>query len=144
MTLWSRIRSWLRAMVGRSRMESEMDAELRFHMKAYAEDLLRGGVPRQEAMRRARVEFGGTERIKEECRESLSLSIFDGLRRDVRYGLRVLRKNPGLSTALCLTLGLAIGANTAVFELAYSILIRPLPYPSPGTEPLVRGPGRLY
>ena len=61
MTLGSRFRSWLRATVQRSRMESEMDAELRFHMEAYAEDLARSGVPREEALRRARLEFGGLE-----------------------------------------------------------------------------------
>jgi len=70
MRLWSLLRSWLRATLRRSRMESEMDAELRFHMEAYAEDLMRGGVARHEAMRRARLEFGGIERVKEEGREA--------------------------------------------------------------------------
>src|SRR6267143_74488 len=69
MTFWSRIRSWLDATLRRSRLESEMDAELRFHLEAYAQDLVSGGVPRQEAMRRARIEFGGIERVKEEGRE---------------------------------------------------------------------------
>jgi len=73
MTLWSRVSSWLRATVRRSRVESEMDAELRFHMEAYAEDLVRGGVPREEALRRARLEFGGIENTKEECREALGV-----------------------------------------------------------------------
>src|SRR5258705_13557069 len=60
MTLWSSLRSWLRATLRRSRMESEMDAELRFHVEAYTEDLVRGGVPREEAMRRAgRARWGG-------------------------------------------------------------------------------------
>ena len=70
MTLASRLRSWLRSILQRSRMESEMDAELRFHMEAYAEDLVRSGIPRQEALRRARLEFGGIENAKEECREA--------------------------------------------------------------------------
>lgn len=68
MTLWSRLRSWLRTTVGRSRMESEMDAELRIHIEAFAEDLVRSSVSREEAMRRARVEFGGVERVKAEGR----------------------------------------------------------------------------
>lgn len=59
MMLWSRLRSWMRVTLLPSRMESEMDTELRFHLEAYAEDLIRSGVPRQEAMRRARLEFGG-------------------------------------------------------------------------------------
>lgn len=75
MTLWSRMRSWLQATLRRSRMESEMDAELCFHVEAYAEDLTRGGVPRQEAMRRARLEFGGVERAKEECREARGVNL---------------------------------------------------------------------
>jgi hypothetical protein len=62
MTVWSRFRSWLQATLGRSRMESDMDEELHFHIEAYAEDLVRSGVPHQEAMRRAKLEFGGTER----------------------------------------------------------------------------------
>jgi hypothetical protein len=60
-TIWSRFRSWLRAALQRSRMESEMDAELRFHMEAYAADLVRSGVPRNEASRLSRIEFGGIE-----------------------------------------------------------------------------------
>jgi len=71
MTLGSRIRSWLRSSVMRSRMESEMEAELRFHKEAYAQDLMNGGVAREEAMRRAKREFGEAERVKEECREAL-------------------------------------------------------------------------
>jgi len=59
MTVWSRLRSWWGATLGRSRMESEMDRELRFHIEAYAEDLMRSGMACEEAMRRARVEFGG-------------------------------------------------------------------------------------
>src|SRR5258708_39157270 len=65
MTLWSRLQSWAGATLRRSRMESEMDAELRFHLEAYAEDLVRGGVAREDAMRRGRVGFGGGERNQE-------------------------------------------------------------------------------
>src|SRR2546429_8263814 len=79
MTIWSKVRSWLRAMMRRSRMESEMDAELRFHIEAFAEDLVRRGVLRNEAMRRARIEFGGVERAEEESREARGVSLFDGV-----------------------------------------------------------------
>jgi putative ABC transport system permease protein len=127
----SRLRSLLHALFGRTRFEQDMDDELRFHIDCRTEELVRTGLPGAEAERQARIDFGSREAYKERSREQLRLSIFDGIRRDVRYGARVLRRNPGLTIALCLTLGLAIGANTAVFELAYSILIRPLPYPSP-------------
>ena len=70
MTLWSRLSSWCKAALWRPGMESEMDAELRFHIEAFAEDLMRGGVSREEAMRRARIEFGGIERVKEEGRDA--------------------------------------------------------------------------
>src|SRR5580693_3353493 len=90
MTLAARLRSWLRAIGNRSRMEREMDHELRFHIESYVDDLVKQGVPREEAMRRARIEFGGTETHKEECRASLGLRIWDELFADLRYALRMM------------------------------------------------------
>ena len=84
MTLWSRIRSWTRTIFHRARAESEMDAELRFHIEAHAEELVRGGVSREEALRHARVEFGGIERVKEEGREARGVQFFDELLQDLR------------------------------------------------------------
>lgn len=79
MTTWSRLRSWMQAILRRSRMENEMDAELCFHIEAFAEDLVRGGITREEALRRARIEFGGIERAKEECRDARGVNFVESI-----------------------------------------------------------------
>src|SRR5271167_3059393 len=88
MRTWARFRSWAGATLRRSRMESEMDAELRFHMEAYVEDLMCGGVARQEALRRARLEFGGIERFKEEGREARGVNLIETVVQDARFAMR--------------------------------------------------------
>ena len=131
MTLWTRLRFWLLAILGRARMESEMDAELRFHIEAFAKDLVRSGVPREEALRRARIEFGGLERAKEECRDARGFNFIESLIQDLRYGLRMLRKNPGFASTVILTLGLGIGLNSAIFTVASGFLLREPPVKDP-------------
>src|SRR5215470_7996705 len=125
MTFWSRFRFWLLAILGRGRMEREMDSELRFHIEARAEDLARSGVRRGEALRRARIEFGGIERAKEECREARGVSFIDSIFQDLRFGLRMMRKNLGFTATAVLALALGIGVNTTVFTAFDAVVLRP-------------------
>jgi putative ABC transport system permease protein len=131
-------------MLQRSRLESEMDAELRFHMEAYAQDLVRGGVPHQEAMRRARIELGGVERVKEEGREARGVNLVESLLQDLRYGASNMLRTPGFTAITVLTLALSIGATTAIFSAVNPILFQSLPYPDAGQIMMisdVRGDG---
>ncbi|MBZ5606832.1 MAG: ABC transporter permease [Acidobacteriia bacterium] len=112
-----------------SRSEAELEEELRSHIQHRADDLERSGLNRAEAERRARIEFGGHARFKEESRQELGGNFIETLILDVRFGVRVLRKSPGFTIVAVFTLALAIGANAVVFGVMNGLILRPLNVP---------------
>jgi predicted permease len=120
--------SWLRMLISRKKMEVDLDKELRFHFESQVADKMRSDIPESEARRLTRLEFGGIEQIKEDCRESRGILWLESILQDIHYGLRGLLKNPGFSAVAILSLGLGIGATTSMFSLIYAVLLHPVPY----------------
>jgi predicted permease len=107
----------------------EFDAELRAHVEMHIEENMRRGMTRQEARREALVKLGGVEQTRQEYRARRGLPWLESLLQDIRFGLRTMRKNPSFTAVAIATLALGIGANTAIFTVAYGTLLRPLPFP---------------
>jgi predicted permease len=127
----ARIKSWLGALLWRNRLEAEMDAELASHVEHRSADLVRAGKTPDEARRLARIEMGTALTHKENMRGALGLHRWDELRADLRYGLRMMAKNPGFTAVGVVTLALGIGINAAVFSVAEAALLRSWPAAQP-------------
>jgi putative ABC transport system permease protein len=129
--MFPRLRSFWQAFWNRSRFERDLDDEMRFHLEARAEDLVRSGLPREEARRRAGIEFGCTEAYQDRVRETRRVNCLEVFAQDLRYGLRVLQKSPGLMLVAVLTLALGVGASSWLFSMLRQWVIEAVAFPNP-------------
>ena len=125
------LRFRLRALFRRNTAETELDDELRFHFEHEVEKYKKSGMTQKEATRQARLSFGGQEQVKEDCREAHGTNFIANTLQDVRYAFRQLVGNPVFAAIIVLTLALSIGANSAIFSVIDSVLLKSLPYQQP-------------
>lgn len=124
------------------KLKQEIDEELRFHLEQRAAENIARGMPPEDAAREARKRFGNLQSVREDCREARGGSLFETTWRDVQFGTRMLRRNPGFTAIAVLTLTLGIGATSAVFSLVQGVLLTPPPYQQPNRIALIQ-PARL-
>src|SRR5690242_7919502 len=124
--------NWWQRLLRKREMEDRLEAELRHHFESLVADHRRDGMTEPEARRTARLQFGGLEGIKEDCREARGTMLVESFVRDLQFAIRTLRNAPVFTIAAIATLALGIGANTAVFQLLDSVFLRDLPVPKPG------------
>ncbi|SRR6266536_2880373 len=127
MNLWSKLELRLRALFQKRKLDAEMDEEMRAHIEMQTQENIKAGMHPEEARYAALRQFGWVESIKETCREQRGVSWIEHLIQDSRYGLRMLRKNPGSTAMAVLILAIGIGGNTAVFSVVDKAILNPIP-----------------
>ena len=121
----------LRSLFRWAQADQELDDELREHLERKTEEYVAKGMTQEEAHRRARLELGGIEQTKEKCRDARGVNLVENFFQDLRYGLRMLRQNPGLTAAAVLAIALGVGINVGIFSVLNGAALRLLPIPRP-------------